>query len=211
LYKKAIGGLLINLQEKTFELLESLNSGNLSDNELEVIKTFAENELNIFIPNAYKGYDKMDRIDYLYNRLNRPIRICGMVKNEGEPGGGPYWVINENDELSLQIVESSQMDLNDPSQMEIVSKATHFNPVDIVCGIKNYKAEKFDLKKYADPNTGFISIKSQNGKDLKAQELPGLWNGAMADWITIFVESPLITFNPVKTINDLLRPEHQPK
>jgi len=211
LYKKVIGGSLIKLQEKTFELLEVLDNGNLSDNELEVIKTFAENELNIFIPNAYKGYDKMDRIDYLYNMLNRPIRICGMVKNEGEPGGGPYWVINENDELSLQIVESSQMDLNDPSQMEIVSKATHFNPVDLVCGIKNYKAEKFDLNKYVDPKTGFISIKSQNGKSLKAQELPGLWNGAMADWITIFVETPLITFNPVKTINDLLRPEHQPE
>ena len=211
LYKKVIGGLLIKLQEKTFELLEGLNSGNLSDEELEDIKTFAENELNIFIPNAYKGYDKMDRVDYLYNMLNRPIRICGMVKNEGEPGGGPYWVINENDDLSLQIIESSQMDLNDPSQMEIVSGATHFNPVDIVCGIKNYKAEKFDLNKYVDPKTGFISIKSQNGKDLKAQELPGLWNGAMADWITIFVETPLITFNPVKTINDLLRPEHQPE
>ena len=152
----------------------------------------------------------MDRIDYLYNKLNRPIRICGMVKNEGEPGGGPYWVINENDELSLQIVEASQMDLNDPSQAEIVNKATHFNPVDLVCGIKNYKGEKYDLKQFVDPKTGFVSLKSQNGKNLKAQELPGLWNGAMADWITIFIETPLITFNPVKTINDLLRPEHQP-
>jgi len=211
LYKKAIGGLLIKLQEKTFEFLKDLNSGNLSDEELEGIKRFTENELNIFIPHAYKGYEKMDRIDYLYNKLNRPIRICGMVKNEGEPGGGPYWVVNTNDELSLQIVESSQMDLDESSQSEIISKATHFNPVDLVCGIKNYKAEKFDLKKYVDPKTGFISIKSQNGKDLKAQELPGLWNGAMADWVTIFVETPLITFNPVKTINDLLRPEHQPE
>lgn len=210
LYKKVIGGLLIKLQGNTFEMLENLNNGNLSDEELEEIKTYAENELNVFIPHAYEGYEKMDRIDYLYNKLNRPIRICGMVKNEGEPGGGPYWVINENDELSLQIVESSQMDLNDTSQVEIVKKATHFNPVDLVCGIKDYKGEKFDLKKYVDPKTGFISIKSQNGKDLKAQELPGLWNGAMADWITMFVETPLITFNPVKTINDLLRPEHQP-
>ena len=211
LYKKAIGGLLIKLLERTFEMLEDLNSGNLSDEELEDIKVFAENELNIFIPNAYTGYEKMDRIDYLYTKLNRPIRICGMVKNEGEPGGGPYWVVNTNDELSLQIVESLQMDLDDSSQADIVSTATHFNPVDLVCGIKNYKGEKFDLKKYVDPKTGFISIKSKNGKDLKAQELPGLWNGAMADWITMFVETPLITFNPVKTINDLLRPEHQPK
>ena len=210
LYKKALAGLLIMLQEKSFNKLEELDGGNVSDEELENIRSFAENELNIFIPNAYKGYEKMDRIDYLYNKLNRPIRICGMVKNEGEPGGGPYWVINENDELSLQIVEASQMDLNDPSQAEIVNKATHFNPVDLVCGIKNYKGEKYDLKQFVDPKTGFVSLKSQNGKNLKAQELPGLWNGAMADWITIFIETPLITFNPVKTINDLLRPEHQP-
>ncbi len=210
-YKKAIGGLLFQLQEKTFEMLEILEDGNPTDNELSEIKDFAEKELNIFIPGAYKGYDKMDRIDFLFNKLNRPVRVCGMVKNEGEPGGGPYWVLNENDEISLQIVESSQMDFSDPEQEKIVSQATHFNPVDLVCGIMNYKGEKFDLKEFVDPNTGFISHKSQNGKDLKAQELPGLWNGAMADWITIFVETPLITFNPVKTINDLLRPEHQSK
>lgn len=208
-YKKALGGLLFRLQEKTFEMLEMLDNGNITDNELEEIKNFAEIKLQIFIPDAYKGYDKMDRVDFLFNKLNRPIRICGMVKNEGEPGGGPYWVRNENDEVSLQIVESSQMDLDNPKQVEIVAKATHFNPVDLVCGIKNYKGEKFDLRQYVDINTGFISKKSQNGKTLKAQELPGLWNGAMADWITIFVETPLITFNPVKTINDLLRPEHQ--
>mgnify|MGYP001110014001 CR=1 FL=1 len=208
-YKKALGGLLFQLQETTFNMLEMLDEGNITDNELKEIKNFAENKLYVFIPDAYIGYDKMDRIDFLFNKLNRPMRICGMVKNEGEPGGGPYWVRNENDEASLQIVESSQMDLDNPKQLEIVTKATHFNPVDLVCGIKNYKGEKFDLRQYVDVNTGFISKKSQNGKNLKAQELPGLWNGAMADWITIFVETPLITFNPVKTINDLLRPEHQ--
>jgi len=208
-YKKALGGLLFQLQETTFNMLEMLDEGNITDNELKEIKNFAENKLYVFIPDAYIGYDKMDRIDFLFNKLNRPMRICGMVKNEGEPGGGPFWVRNENDEASLQIVESSQMDLDNPKQLEIVTKATHFNPVDLVCGIKNYKGEKFDLRQYVDVNTGFISKKSQNGKNLKAQELPGLWNGAMADWITIFVETPLITFNPVKTINDLLRPEHQ--
>ena len=208
-YKKALGGLLFRLQERTFEILELLDDGNLTDDELEKIKNFAEKRLEIFIPDAYKGYDKMDRIDFLFNKLNRPMRICGMVKNEGEPGGGPYWVKNENDEISLQIVESSQMDLDNPKQAEIISKSTHFNPVDLVCGIKNYKGEKFDLRNYVDVNSGFISTKSQSGKTLKAQELPGLWNGAMADWITIFVETPIITFNPVKTINDLLRPEHQ--
>jgi hypothetical protein len=208
-YKKAIGGLLLQLQEKTFEFLDMLDNGHLTDEELENIKVFAKKELNIFIPDAYKGYDHMERIDFLYNKLNRPIRVCGMVKNEGEPGGGPFWVQNESEELSLQIVESSQMDLSNPQQQKIVNKATHFNPVDLVCGIRNHKGKKFDLKEYVDQNTGFISQKSQNGKELKAQELPGLWNGAMADWITIFVETPIITFNPVKTINDLLRTEHQ--
>ena len=211
LYKKAIGGLLFKLQEKTFDYLDLLEDGNLNDEELEEIRTFAENDLQIYIPKAYKGYEKMDRIDFLFTKLNRPMRVCGMVKNEGEPGGGPYWVMDKNDNLSLQIVESSQMDMDNPEQAEIVSKATHFNPVDLVCGLEDFRGEKFDLTAYTDPDTGFISIKSLNGKDLKAQELPGLWNGAMADWITVFVETPLITFNPVKTINDLLRKEHQPE
>ena len=139
------------------------------------------------------------------------MRVCGMVKNEGEPGGGPFWVIDEDDNQSLQIVESSQMDMNNELQKEIVSESTHFNPVDLVCGVKDFKGENFDLKEFIDPLTGFVSLKSQNGQSLKAQELPGLWNGAMADWITVFVEAPIITFNPVKTINDLLRPQHQPK
>ncbi len=210
LYKKVIGGLLFKLQEKTFEYLDLLEDGNLTDNEVESIKDFAHNELNIFIPAAYRGYEKMERIDWLFNKLNRPMRIAGMVKNEGEPGGGPFWVINEDDELSLQIVESSQIDFSNPEQKEIVSKATHFNPVDLVCGLRNYKGENFDLRDFIDPQTGFISMKSKDGQDLKALELPGLWNGAMADWITVFVETPLITFNPVKTVNDLLRPQHQP-
>ncbi len=133
-----------------------------------------------------------------------------MVKNEGEPGGGPFWVKNTQGETSLQIVESSQVDSDNPDQLNIMKSATHFNPVDLVCGTKNYKNEKFDLHKYVDPETGFISIKSKDGKNLKAQELPGLWNGAMANWITLFVEVPIITFNPVKTVNDLLRDQHQP-
>lgn len=211
LYKKVIGGLLMKLQRKTFEYLETLEDGNVSYKERKEIREFAEKELNIFFPAAYEGYDDMDQIDFLYNKMNRPMRVCGMVKNEGEPGGGPFWVTNEEDDLSLQIVETSQINFDDPEQEEIVSKSTHFNPVDLVCGVRNFKGEQFDLKEYVDPETGFISIKSKNGKDLKAQELPGLWNGAMADWITVFVETPLITFNPVKTINDLLRPQHQPE
>ncbi len=211
LYKKVIGGLLFKLQEKTFDYLELLEDGNVTENELAGIVTFAKEQLNIFIPTAYEGFDKMEKIDFLYNKLNRPIRIAGMVKNEGEPGGGPFWVEDETEERSLQIVEASQIDFNNPGQKEIVSNATHFNPVDLVCGVRNYKGENFDLRDFVDPQTGFISQKSKDGKDLKAQELPGLWNGAMAHWNTVFVETPLITFNPVKTINDLLRPQHQPE
>lgn len=132
-----------------------------------------------------------------------------MVKNEGEPGGGPFWVTNYDGSCSLQIVEGSQIDLNSSVKIKIVEKATHFNPVDLICGIKDYQGNKFDLTKYLDTNTGFISKKSKNGKELKAMELPGLWNGAMSDWNTIFIEVPIITFNPVKVINDLLRTEHQ--
>lgn len=210
LYKKVIGGLLFKLQDKTFEYLDLLDDGNLDDAKIEEIKVFAQSELNIHLSPAFIGYDKMDKIDFLFNKLNRPMRICGMVKNEGEPGGGPFWVESENGERSLQIVESSQMDLKNSGQKEIVANATHFNPVDLVCGIMDFNGNKFDLKEFVDPITGFISTKSMGGRDLKAQELPGLWNGAMANWITVFVETPIITFNPVKTVNDLLRDQHQP-
>jgi len=210
-YKKVIGGLLFRLQEKTFDCLDKLEDANLSDESLDEIKTFAREQLNVFIPVAYEGYEKMEKIDFLFGKLNRPMRVAGMVKNEGEPGGGPFWVLNDDDELSLQIVESSQMNLKDAEQQKIVSGATHFNPVDLVCGVRDYQGNPFDLREFVDPHTGFISVKSKDGRDLKAQELPGLWNGAMADWITLFVETPLVTFNPVKTINDLLRPQHQPE
>ena len=140
--------------------------------------------------------------------LNRPMRICGMVKNEGEPGGGPFWVKNDNDEVSLQIIESSQINHSNEGQEAIFRASTHFNPVDLVCGCWNYKGEAFNLTDYVDQNTGFVSNKSKDGRELRALELPGLWNGAMADWITIFVEVPIETFNPVKTVNDLLKPMH---
>ncbi len=209
LYKKVIGAVLMNLQEQTFDYLDMLEEGNVGGKVLDEIRDFAHEKLNIFIPDAFKGYDTMEKIDFLFNKLNRPMRVCGMVKNEGEPGGGPFWVNDENEEISLQIVESSQIDFSSPDQKEIVKNATHFNPVDLVCGVRDYKGDPFDLTAFVDPKTGFISQKSKDGKELKAQELPGLWNGAMADWITLFVETPLITFNPVKTINDLLREQHQ--
>jgi hypothetical protein len=208
-YKKVIGGLLISMQEKIFNFMELLDDGNLDENQIKEIELFAIQNLMIRFPEEYSKYDLLEKIDFLYNRLNRPIRVCGMVKNEGEPGGGPFWVKNSDGEVSLQIVESSQVNIKDPDQVNIFRSATHFNPVDLVCGLKNYKGEKFDLEEFIDPETGFISIKTKDGRKLKAQELPGLWNGAMAHWITIFVEVPIITFNPVKTVNDLLGKEHQ--
>jgi hypothetical protein len=150
-----------------------------------------------------------ERVSYLGRKLNRPIRVCGMVRNEGEPGGGPYWVRNEHGHKNLQIIEASQIDFNNRFQVDMVKESSHFNPVDLICGVKNYKGNKFNLKNYIDKNTGFISKKKQNGVEMTIQELPGLWNGAMADWNTIFVEVPIETFTPVKTLEDLLRPEHQ--
>jgi hypothetical protein len=147
---------------------------------------------------------------YLRKKLNRPIRVCGVVKNVGEPGGGPFLAYNPDGSVSLQILESSQIDQNNPEYMNMFTQGTHFNPVDLVCAVRNYKGEKFNLPDFVDPATGFISYKSKDGKELKALELPGLWNGAMSDWNTIMVEVPLATFNPVKTVNDLLRPQHQP-
>ncbi len=209
LYKKVIGGYLIKLQKRTHEYLKLLENMDVDDKKIDEIIKFSENELYIKHNSNFNELSKSDKINYLFKKLNRPMRVCGMVENEGEPGGGPFWIKNSYDEMSLQIVESSQIDFKNPQQNEIVHKSTHFNPVDLVCGICNYKGDFFNLNNFIDNSTGFISIKSKDGKSLKAQELPGLWNGAMAKWITVFVEVPLITFNPVKTINDLLRKEHQ--
>lgn len=207
-YKKVLAGLLMRLQQKTFEYLEILDSGDVTEEELEEMIAFARKQLMIDIPEFVERYDVYEKTDFLYDCLNRPMRVCGMVKNEGEPGGGPFWVKNTNDEVSLQIIESSQIDHGKASQEAIFKASTHFNPVDLVCGCWNYKGEAFNLTDYVDPNTGFVSSKSKDGRELKALELPGLWNGAMADWITVFVEVPIETFNPVKTVNDLLKPMH---
>jgi hypothetical protein len=209
IYKKVLAGLLLHLQQRAFEYLEMLDEGTVSDEELDDIVQFAKTDLMIDIPDFVKDYTSIEKIDYLYDKLNRPMRVCGMVKNEGEPGGGPFWVKNADDEISLQIIESSQIDHKNAPQEAIFQASTHFNPVDLVCGCWNYKGEAFNLKDYVDANTGFISNKSKDGRELKALELPGLWNGAMADWITVFVEVPIETFNPVKTVNDLLKPMHQ--
>ncbi|HPG33037.1 MAG: DUF4301 family protein [Lentimicrobiaceae bacterium] len=209
-YKRVIGGYLIELRDKIFDYLEMLEDGSLTETEVKKITNFAKDKLYIQPGPDFDEMSQIEKIDFLYTKLNRPIRICGMVKNEGEPGGGPFWTKNAESEISLQIVESSQIDLDNPAQKDIFSKSSHFNPVDLVCYLRDFKGNQFDLPEFVDALTGFISNKSKDGRELKAQELPGLWNGAMADWITVFVEVPIITFNPVKTVNDLLRKEHQP-
>ena len=209
LYKKALAGILIQHQEAIFKFLKMLNDSSISNEELMEIVNYIKSKLNIAIKDDFVKYTKESKIDHLQTILNRPIRVCGMVKNEGEPGGGPFWVTDKKGKTFLQIIESSQIDTKDDKQVKIFGSATHFNPVDIVCGTKDYKGQKFDLTQYVDANSGFVVEKNHKGKSYRAFELPGLWNGAMAKWLTIFVEVPLITFNPVKTVNDLLKPAHQ--
>ncbi len=196
LYKKALAGVLLALQERIFEYLMALE---VPGAELEPIAAFIENELCVKLPKDY-GTPLLRRV------LNRPIRVCGMVRNEGEPGGGPFWVAGADGLETLQIAESNQIA---PEKRKLMRSATHFNPVDLVCSFRTSKGGRFDLREFVDPATGFISRKSDGGRELLAQELPGLWNGAMARWNTVFVEVPITTFSPVKVVTDLLRPEHQ--
>lgn len=208
-YKKALGGLLVHYQERIFRYIRQLEKpGEVSPDLLKEVALFLSDELGTNLKAKMKNPSALTA-EFLSNKLNRPIRVCGMVKNVGEPGGGPFWTANADGVMSLQIVESSQVNMHDPEQAAILNSATHFNPVDLVCGVKDYKGRKFNLMNYRDSNTGFISKKFKNGKPLKAMELPGLWNGSMAHWNTIFVEVPISTFTPVKTVHDLLRPEHQ--
>lgn len=207
-YKKLIAGVLVTLQKQAFEYLELLDSGKYSHAQLEEIIRFLQQTLCCRKPDI-KDLEDAELVIYLRKKLNRPMRVCGMVKNVGEPGGGPFLAYNSDDTISLQILESSQIDMGDPAKKEMFEKGTHFNPVDLVCAVRDYKGNKFNLVQYVDKATGFISYKSKSGRELKALELPGLWNGAMSDWNTVFVEVPLSTFNPVKTVNDLLREQHQ--
>ena len=207
-YKQLIAGILVSLQEKTFEYLRVLDSGEYNHNKLEEIIRFVQRDLCCRKPDI-KDMEDADLVIYLRQKLNRPMRVCGVVKNVGEPGGGPFLVYNNDGTISLQILESSQIDKNNEEYMKMFTQGTHFNPVDLVCALKDYKGNAFNLPDFVDPSTGFISNKSKNGKELKALELPGLWNGAMSNWNTVFVEVPLSTFNPVKTVNDLLREQHQ--
>ena len=207
-YKQVIAGVLVSLQQKAFEYLRLLEAGTYNHDKLEEIIRFVQQDLCCRKADI-KELEDADLVIYLREKLNRPMRVCGVVKNVGEPGGGPFLTYNQDGTVSLQILESSQIDKNNAEYMEMFTKGTHFNPVDLVCAVKDYKGQPFNLPDFVDRTTGFISSKSKNGKELKALELPGLWNGAMSNWNTVFVEVPLGTFNPVKTVNDLLREQHQ--
>ena len=208
IYKKVIAGVLVSLQQKIFHYLELIEGGKYTHEQVEEMIHFLQDDLCVKNPDT-KLLEDAELILYIKGKLERPLRVCGMVKNVGEPGGGPFLAVNPDGTISLQVLESSQIDMKDPAKKAMFEKGTHFNPVDLVCAVKDYQGNKYNLPEYVDKNTGFISFKSKDGRELKALELPGLWNGAMSNWNTIFVEVPIETFNPVKTVNDLLRPEHQ--
>lgn len=207
-YKKVIGGYLVLLQKKIAKYVKLLETGTYTIEDMRDMIHFIHDNLNTRYSET-KHLDDSELAIYLLKKFNRPIRVCGIVKNDGEPGGGPFIAFNQDGSTSPQILESSQFDKNDAASMEMMKNSTHFNPVDLVCYVYDASGNKFDLPKYVDRETGFISEKSKDGKELKALELPGLWNGSMSDWNTAFVEVPIETFNPVKTVNDLLRPMHQ--
>ncbi len=208
LHKKMLAGVLLNARNEAWELLSGLNAGS-NEAVIASAEKWLRQTANRELPGSYKDWNLAEKRSWLIKMIDRPVRVCGMVKNEGEPGGGPFFVRNSGEEVSLQIVESSQVDFADEQQSAIFAGSTHFNPVDLVCSLKNHAGDSFDLTQFVDGNTGFISEKSVRGKELKALELPGLWNGSMAGWITVFVEVPGETFTPVKTIFDLVRPEHK--
>jgi hypothetical protein len=209
LHKKILGGYLVRLQDEIFQNLNLLSEKRVNDELLLRVIRFCQEKLFLFFPDEFWNDSISGKREYVFWMLNRPIRVCGMVKNEGEPGGGPFWV-EEDGTRSLQIVEQDQLDLNYEEQKDIWGSSTHFNPVDLVCGIRNYQGEKFDLNAYVNRDAVIVSKKSHEEGELKALELPGLWNGSMAYWNTVFVEVPLETFNPVKTVDDLLRKSHLP-
>ena len=205
-YKKLLAGILVSVQAQIYAYLDKLDKGTPDRKEMDRMLSFLEGTLCC---HTGRTLTDTELAGYLYTKFNRPLRVCGMVKNVGEPGGGPFRAYNPDGTVSLQILESSQIDMADPAKKAMFEGGTHFNPVDLVCGLRDYRGKAFHLPDYVDAQTGFISHKSKDGRELKALELPGLWNGAMSDWNTIFVEVPLETFNPVKTVNDLYREQHQ--
>lgn len=211
LWKRILGGLLVDLQQQVHQHVRELAPGFGRRRAVARAFDFAREQFGLAIPPQILQWPEDLARDFLIRTLNRPLRVCGVVPNQGEPGGAPFWVEEPDGSVSLQIVEKAQVDLEDPTQKLIWDTATHFNPVDLVCALRDDQGVPFDLSQYVDHEAVLISKKSLEGRELKALELPGLWNGGMARWLTVFVEVPLITFNPVKTVLDLLRPEHQPE
>ena len=209
-YKQVLAGVLLEFRSKIFYFLQLLTSSEkIEKSRLDTMVKFMYDKLGVAIPEGLPDWSTPELRSWLVQSMDRPIRVCGMVKNEGEPGGGPFYVRSESGEVSLQIVESSQIDLDKAHQAAVFGESSHFNPVDLVCSIRDFKGNTFNLSQFVDYNTGFISSKSLGGRSLKALELPGLWNGSMAGWLTVFVDVPVDTFSPVKTVFDLLREEHQ--
>ncbi len=209
LYKKLLGGYLLELQREIFEHRRTLEESATDEGRLAEIRGFCEERLLASFSGHYSGSTTEEKRKFLIDRLDRPLRICGMVRNVGEPGGGPFWINEGDGTQSLQIIEKAQVDARPREQIAIWESSTHFSPVDLVCGVTDHRGRHFNLENYVDPDTYLVTEKSFKGETLKALELPGLWNGSMARWNTVFVEVPLITFNPVKTVTDLLREEHQ--
>ena len=208
LYKKVIAGYALQRKNKVDQILRKLDNNDFS--AISEAVEFMQAELKTTLPADFQSLSPQAQADFIRHTLDRPLRVCGMVKNQGEPGGGPFWVKGTDQQITLQVVESAQIDTKDPEKAAIMAQSTHFNPVDLFCCITDRNGRKYNLPDFVDNNAGFISYKSLGGKELKAMELPGLWNGAMANWLTFFVEVPIDTFNPVKTVMDLLRPQHQP-
>jgi len=208
-YKKVLAALLLQYRQQIFDFQHRIQNGENGASFIEEINEFYQNTLCTLPNDDFRALLDDQKLAYFTRKLDRPVRVCGMVKNVGEPGGGPFWAKNTDGSVSLQVVESAQIDMDNTAQKTLFEQATHFNPVDMFCSLRGFEGKKFDLMQYRDPSTGFVSAKSKDGKELKAQELPGLWNGSMSNWNTVFVEVPLVTFNPVKTVNDLLRQEHQ--
>lgn len=207
-YKKVIAGVLVSLQKRIFDYVRLIESGDYTHEQIEEMIHFLQSDLCTRNPET-KYLEDVELILYIKQKLQRPLRVCGMVKNVGEPGGGPFLAVNQDGTVSPQILESSQIDMDNPEAKNAFEQGSHFNPVDLVCAPKDVDGRKYNLPDFVDKHTGFISQKSKDGRELKALELPGLWNGSMSDWNTVFVEVPIETFNPVKTVNDLLRPQHQ--
>lgn len=203
--KKVLGGQALKLQSQIFSFLVDFDAGKLSIDQAEC---FLKEELSVVFPENYFNISPSEKVNFCAEKLNRPLRVCGMVRNEGEPGGGPFWVADTEGQVSLQIVESAQVDKENEEQLQLLKTSTHFNPVDIVCTLTDFKGKPFDLQRFVDDRAFFIAEKNHNEIAVRALELPGLWNGAMAYWNTVFVEVPIETFNPVKNVNDLLKPAH---